>query len=155
MLPFKGTFKDPFKGFGELQNAFQQIESEIESAVTKGDDHQLSAPGSELEPDELEPAGETAEVTPEEDDESTVRPIEPAEAIAELKAKLNAALLQNGRLEAKVLEKAELCAEKDAQIAAVLEEGELLSMRQAEQEKTIRKLRLSTRDAQQVGSPRS
>ena len=62
--------------------------------------------------------------------------------------KLAAAVAQIGRLEAKVAEKVELCAEKDAQIAAVLEEGEQLSIRQAEQEKQIRSLRQSTREAQ-------
>lgn len=40
----------------------------------------------------------------------------------------------------------ELCNDKDAQIAAVLAEGEALSKRQAEQEQTIRKLRLKIRD---------
>ena len=44
----------------------------------------------------------------------------------------------------------ELCNDKDAQIAAVLAEGETLSKRQAEQEQTIRKLRASLRDAQEA-----
>ena len=53
------------------------------------------------------------------------------------------------KLEAKLAEKAELISAKDAQIAAVLEEGEQLSKRQAEQEKTIRTLKQQTREAQQ------
>mgnify|MGYP003684274379 CR=1 FL=1 len=41
-----------------------------------------------------------------------------------------------------------MCNDKDAQIAAVLAEGETLSKRQAEQEQTIRKLRANIRDVQ-------
>ena len=49
--------------------------------------------------------------------------------------KLSAASAQCRRLEARLAEKTELCGAKDAQIAAVLEEGERLSIKQAEQEK--------------------
>ena len=63
-------------------------------------------------------------------------------------AKLEAKLADKAKLEAKLAEKAALCTEKDAQIAAVMAEAEQLSIRQAEQEKQIRTLRASTRDAQ-------
>ena len=63
-------------------------------------------------------------------------------------AKLEAKLAEKAKLEAKLAEKAALCNEKDAQIVAVMAEAEQLSIRQAEQEKQIRTLRASTRDAQ-------
>jgi chromosome segregation ATPase len=66
----------------------------------------------------------------------------------ELSNRLNAALAQTTKLEVRLKEKTELCVEKDAQIAAVLEEGEQLSIRQAEQERQIRTLRQTTREAQ-------
>ena len=71
-----------------------------------------------------------------------------AATAAATSAKLNAALAQCAKLEAKLAEKAALCNEKDAQIVAVMAEAEQLSIRQAEQEKQIRTLRASTRDAQ-------
>ena len=55
--------------------------------------------------------------------------------VERLKAKLSAATAQASKLEGRLAEKAELLAEKEAHIAAVLEEGERLSVRQAEQEK--------------------
>ena len=63
-------------------------------------------------------------------------------------AKLETKLAEKAKLEAKLAEKAALCNEKDAQIVAVMAEAEQLSIRQAEQEKQIRTLRASTRDAQ-------
>ena len=65
-----------------------------------------------------------------------------------LRQRLVASQQQCRKLEQRLAEKAELCAEKDAQIAAVLEEGEQLSKRQLDQEKTIRALRQSLREAQ-------
>eukprot|EP00965_Chrysotila_dentata_P189330 6173258-Pleurochrysis_carterae.AAC.3 len=101
---------------------FRHLEQEIESAV-----HNQSAPSAEPRPDE--PA--------------ETKSAEPAAASERPKAQQ-----QLRRLEAKLKEKIDLCAEKDLQIAAVLNEGEMLSKRQAEQEQTIKKLRVALREAQ-------
>uniref|UniRef100_A0A7S4BBZ3 TATA element modulatory factor 1 TATA binding domain-containing protein n=1 Tax=Chrysotila carterae TaxID=13221 RepID=A0A7S4BBZ3_CHRCT len=101
---------------------FRHLEQEIESAV-----HNQSTPSAEPRPDE--PA--------------ETKSAEPAAASERPKAQQ-----QLRRLEAKLKEKIDLCAEKDLQIAAVLNEGEMLSKRQAEQEQTIKKLRVALREAQ-------
>ena len=62
-------------------------------------------------------------------------------------AELSVAIAQVAKMERCLAEKAELIAEKDAQIAAVLAEGEQLSIRQMEQERSIKGLRRAARDA--------
>ena len=138
------------KGFA---SAFSRIENELESAVK---DKDFDASVSEYEPGTISPvtpsvdavaskashAGATADPVAATGVEHVSGPValEAAE-MKELSNRLNAALAQTTKLEVRLKEKTELCVEKDAQIAAVLEEGEQLSIRQAEQERQIRTLR--------------
>lgn len=132
-----------FKGFAQgllSGEAFSQIEAELESAVKDK---------------EAPPTAEAAATLGAGGEHAVGGGSVAATAVAATVVAGGAAEAPPGevvarlaRLEAKLAEKTELCAEKDAQIAATLEEGERLSIKQAEQEKTIRKLRQAARDAQ-------
>ena len=143
---------------GGFAAAFSQIENELESAV-KDKDFDADAPSAEpaggsgwdLQEDDLQIDDDVSTVASAAGNgrEATGSSASDAAATAAIQAKLAAALAKCSKLEAKLAEKTTLCNEKDAQIAATLEEGEQLSIRQAEQEKEIRTLRASTREAQQ------
>ena len=112
--------------------AFAELESEMETAVKDGTP---SASAAKTKTTAEPPASLPAAPDVSGGDAAS------SEAVAALRTHI-------AKLEVKLSEKTELCAEKDAQIAATLEEGEQLSIKQAEQEKTIRKLKQSTREAQ-------
>ena len=164
MLPFGKNLNKAKESVNLFTNAFQAIQSEIESGVRGAADYPdapplhstLAAPTAVAGDDEApvdrpEPSGTADAPTELEPDfEGSASAAAASVEVERLKAKLSAASAQASKLESRLAEKTELLAEKDAQIAAVLEEGESLSVRQAEQEKTIRKLRQSTREAQQA-----
>lgn len=137
-----------FKGFAQnllSGEAFSQIEAELESAVKDKETTGPSPPPPDEDGDPLVPA--SVEAAP-----AALAPTSASDdgnnkGAGVGGAKLDARL---AKLEAKLAEKTELCAEKDVQIAAVLEEGERLSVRQAEQEKLIRKLKTQAREAQET-----
>lgn len=133
------------KGFA---TAFSNIEKELESAV-KDKDFDADATPTLLSPPAGEPGTAEGGAAAISAGEPAAAPDAPAVGDHQTaSARLAAALAQCAKLETKLAEKTELCAEKDEQIAAVMEEGVQLSKRQAEQEKSIRALRQSTREAQ-------
>ena len=141
-----------FSGFNKLASigsAFSQIEKELESAV-KDKNFDTDAQSMPSEHDSL-PIGEDGRAAEangstdamEDGDEATATDLSGVSS-----AEIVRLTIRIAKLEAKLDEKTALCAEKDSQIAAVLEEGEQLSIKQADQEKEIRALRKSTREAQ-------
>ena len=145
-------------GWGFAQNlisgeAFSQIEAELDSAIkdkdlpanSAGIDSHTSPPSENaigrvhsdrsLASADGGAAGSSGAL-------SSIQPHEQASDVTALMAKLR-------KLEMKLAEKTDLCSAKDEQIAATLKEGEELSIRQAEQEKMIRKLKQQASEAQQ------
>ena len=118
------------KGFAQnllSGEAFSQIEAELESALKDKDGPSHAD----------KPAAAPGEAPPRSEEAGAAAAVPDGDAAARL-----------AKLEARLAEKSELCAAKDEQIAAVLAEGEGLSIRQAEQERQIRKLKQQTREAQ-------
>ena len=137
---------NPFSSMAAGANTFfAAIESDIQSGVKNADgEGQVGTTIEALATDREAPAS-----TAEADDAEAAAPLAPA--VHELRERLAAAQQQCKKLEQRLAEKAELCGDKDSQLAGVLEEGEQLSKRQAEQEKVIRELKQSLREAVAVG----
>ena len=137
---------NPFSSMAAGANTFfAAIESDIQSGVKNADgEGQVGTTIEALATDREAPAS-----TAEADEAEAAAPLAPA--VHELRERLAAAQQQCKKLEQRLVEKAELCGDKDSQLAGVLEEGEQLSKRQAEQEKVIRELKQSLREAVAVG----
>ena len=125
-----------FKGFAQgllSGDAFSAIEAELDSAINDKDGDGGVTPQPERPPSNNQGSTTTAEANL-----SASASVSDVEALARI-----------SKLEAKLAEKTELCAAKDAQIKLTLAEGEELSIKQMEQEKLIKKLKVQARDAQQ------
>ena len=146
-----GTMKaiNPFSSMAAGANTFfAAIENDIQSGVKNADDE--AQVGTTIE---ALAVGTTSEVlaTDREALAGSAEANDAEPAVHELRERLAAAQQQCKKLEQRLAEKAELCGEKDSQLASVLEEGEQLSKRQAEQEKVIRELKQGLREAVAVG----
>ena len=142
MLPNIGK-TNPSQLFAKANNFFAAIEDDIQSGVQGGE--AAPAAANEAARALLEPARAPA------DEAGADVAASDAPALHELRERLAASQQQCKKLEHRLGEKSQLCADKDSQLAAVLEEGETLSKRQAEQEKVIRQLKQELREAQAVG----
>ena len=141
---------NPFSSMAAGANTFfAAIENDIQSGVKNADDE--AQVGTTIE---ALAVGTTSEVlaTDREALAGSAEANDAEPAVHELRERLAAAQQQCKKLEQRLAEKAELCGEKDSQLASVLEEGEQLSKRQAEQEKVIRELKQGLREAVAVGS---
>ena len=136
---------NPFSSMAAGANTFfAAIESDIQSGVKNADgDGQVGTTIEALATEREAPA------TSAEADDVEVGASGAADY--ELRERLAAAQQQCKKLEQRLAEKAELCGDKDSQLAGVLEEGEQLSKRQAELEKVIRELKQGLREAVAVG----
>ena len=140
---------NPFSSMAAGANTFfAAIENDIQSGVKNADDE--AQVGTTIE---ALAVGTTSEVlaTDREALAGSAEANDAEPAVHELRERLAAAQQQCKKLEQRLAEKAELCGEKDSQLASVLEEGEQLSKRQAEQEKVIRELKQGLREAVAVG----
>ena len=144
---------NPFSSMAAGANTFfAAIESDIQSGVKNADGEGQVGTTIEALATEIEALATDREApasSAEADDAEAAAPLAPA--VHELRERLAAAQQQCKKLEQRLAEKAELCGDKDSQLAGVLEEGEQLSKRQAEQERVIRELKQGLREAVAVG----